>query len=84
MLPGLTREAEEQKLQEIIGIAQQNLERASADIRKVNEDLEYYSVVRSIRAIEGAEVCTLMVDATRGIESQDLNIFSLIQKNSTI
>ncbi|MEG2514235.1 MAG: ribosome biogenesis GTPase Der, partial [Bacteroidaceae bacterium] len=48
---------------------------------KVNEDLEYYSVIRSIRAIEGADVCVLMVDATRGIESQDLNIFSLIQKN---
>ncbi|MCC8188341.1 MAG: ribosome biogenesis GTPase Der [Bacteroides sp.] len=49
---------------------------------KVNEDLEYYSVVRSIRAIEGADVCILMVDATRGIEGQDLNIFSLIQRNS--
>lgn len=49
---------------------------------KVNEDLEYYSVVRSIRAIEGADVCILMVDATRGIEGQDLNIFSLIQKNA--
>ena len=49
---------------------------------KVNEDLEYYSVVRSIRSIEGADVCILMIDATRGIESQDLNIFSLIQKNS--
>lgn len=49
---------------------------------KVNEDLEYYSVIRSIRAIEGADVCVLMVDATRGIEGQDLNIFSLIQKNS--
>ena len=49
---------------------------------KVNEDLEYYSVIRSIRSIEGADVCILMVDATRGIESQDLNIFSLIQKNS--
>lgn len=48
---------------------------------KVNEDLEYYSVVRSIRSIENADVCILMVDATRGIESQDLNIFSLIQKN---
>lgn len=48
---------------------------------KVNEDLEYYSVVRSIRAIENADVCLLMLDATRGIESQDLNIFSLIQKN---
>ena len=48
---------------------------------KVNEDLEYYSVVRSIRAIENSDVCILMLDATRGIESQDLNIFSLIQKN---
>jgi len=48
---------------------------------KVNEDLEYYSVIRSIRAIENADVCILMVDATRGIESQDMNIFSLIQKN---
>lgn len=48
---------------------------------KVTEDLEYYSVVRSIRSIESADVCILMLDATRGIESQDLNIFSLIQKN---
>lgn len=48
---------------------------------KVNEDLEYYSVIRSIRAIEGSDVCILMLDATRGVESQDLNIFSLIQKN---
>lgn len=49
---------------------------------KVNEDLEYYSVIRSIRAIENSDVCILMLDATRGIESQDLNIFSIIQKNS--
>lgn len=48
---------------------------------KVTEDLEYYSVVRSIRAIEGSDVCILMIDATRGVESQDLNIFSLIQRN---
>ena len=48
---------------------------------KVTEDLEYYSVIRSIRSIESADVCVLMIDATRGIESQDLNIFSLIQKN---
>jgi GTP-binding protein len=48
---------------------------------KVNEDLEYYSVIRSIRAIENSDVCILMLDGTRGIESQDLNIFSLIQKN---
>ena len=48
---------------------------------KVNEDLEFYSVMRSIRAIENADVCILMIDATRGIESQDLNIYSLIQRN---
>lgn len=48
---------------------------------KVQEDLEYYSVVRSIRAIENADVCILMVDATRGLEGQDMSIFSLIQKN---
>ena len=48
---------------------------------KVNEDIEYYSVIRSIRAIEASDVCILMIDATRGIEGQDTNIFSLIQKN---
>ena len=48
---------------------------------KVNEDIEYYSVIRSIRAIENSDVCILMIDATRGIEGQDANIFSLIQKN---
>ncbi len=48
---------------------------------KVNEDIEYYSVIRSIRAIEASDVCILMIDATRGIEAQDASIFSLIQKN---
>lgn len=48
---------------------------------KVSEDLEYYSVIRSIRAIENSDVCVLMLDATRGIEGQDLNIFSLIHRN---
>lgn len=48
---------------------------------KVTEDLEFYSVMRSIRAIENSDVCILMLDATRGIEGQDLNIFSLIQRN---
>ena len=48
---------------------------------KVNEDIEYYSVLRSIRAIENSDVCILLIDATRGIESQDVNIFSIIQKN---
>ncbi len=49
---------------------------------KVNENIEYYSVIRSIRAIEASDVCILMIDATRGIEAQDVNIFSLIQKNN--
>ena len=48
---------------------------------KVSEDLEFYSVMRSIRAIENSDVCILMIDATRGIEAQDMNIFQLIQKN---
>ena len=48
---------------------------------KVNEDIEYYSVLRSIRAIEYSDVCILIIDATRGIESQDVNIFSVIEKN---
>ena len=48
---------------------------------KVSEDLEFYSVMRSIRAIENSDVCILMLDATRGIEAQDMNIFQLIQKN---
>ena len=48
---------------------------------KVSEDLEYYSVIRSIRSIENSDVCILMLDATRGIEGQDLNIFSLVQRN---
>ena len=43
---------------------------------------EFYSVMRSIRAIENSDVCILMIDATRGIEAQDMNIFQLIQKNN--
>ena len=49
---------------------------------KVTEDLEFYSVMRSIRSIENSDVCILMIDATRGIETQDMNIFQLIQKNN--
>lgn len=49
---------------------------------KVTEDLEFYSVMRSIRAIENSDVCILLIDATRGIESQDLNIVQIIQRNS--
>ena len=49
---------------------------------KVTEDLEFYSVMRAIRSIENSDVCILMIDATRGIESQDLNIVQIIQRNS--
>ena len=49
---------------------------------KVSEDLEFYSVMRSIRAIENSDVCVLMLDAERGIEAQDMNIFQLIQRNN--
>ena len=48
---------------------------------KVHEDLEFYSVMRSIRAIEHSDVCILMVDAQTGLESQDMNIFNLIVRN---
>lgn len=48
---------------------------------KVHEDLEFYSVMRTINAIERSDVCLLMIDATQGIEAQDLSILSLIEKN---
>lgn len=48
---------------------------------KVHEDLEFYSVMRSIRAIEHSDVCVMMIDATTGMEAQDMNIFNLIVRN---
>lgn len=48
---------------------------------KVTDNIEFYSVMRSVRAIENSDVCVLMLDATQGLESQDLNIFALAQKN---
>ena len=48
---------------------------------KVHEDLEFYSVMRSIRAIEHSDICILMVDAQTGVEAQDMNIFNLIVRN---
>ncbi len=48
---------------------------------KVNEELEFYSVLRSVRTIENSDVCLLMIDATRGIEAQDMNIYNLIVRN---
>lgn len=49
---------------------------------KVHEDIEYYSVLRSVRAIENSDVCIFMVDAEEGIQKQDLHIFYIIEKNS--
>jgi GTP-binding protein len=49
---------------------------------KVSEDVEFYSVMRAVRTIENSDICLLLIDGTRGIESQDLNIMSLIQKNN--
>src|SRR5690554_807854 len=48
---------------------------------KVHEDIEYYSVLRSVRTIESADVCLFMVDATEGIQKQDLNIYYMCEKN---
>ena len=48
---------------------------------KVTEDLEFYSVLRSIRAIENCDVCIIMIDAQEGLQSQDLNIAAIAQKN---
>jgi GTP-binding protein len=49
---------------------------------KVSEDVEFYSVMRAVRTIENSDICLLLIDATRGIESQDMSILSLIQKNN--
>jgi len=49
---------------------------------KVSENIEFYSVMRAVRAIENSDICLLMIDAERGLEAQDLNIMSLILKNS--
>lgn len=48
---------------------------------KVHEDLEFYSVMRSIKAIEHSDICVLMIDAESGMEAQDMNIFNLIRRN---
>lgn len=48
---------------------------------KVNEDIEFYSVMRSIRTIENCDVCLFMLDAEEGLQSQDMNIFSVVEKN---
>lgn len=48
---------------------------------KVNEDVEFYAVMRSVRSIENSDVCILILDAERGIEAQDLNIIQLVVRN---
>ncbi|MFV0522433.1 MAG: ribosome biogenesis GTPase Der [Mangrovibacterium sp.] len=48
---------------------------------KVKEDVEFYSVLRSVRAIEQSDICLLLIDATRGVEAQDVNIFNLALRN---
>jgi GTP-binding protein len=57
----------------------------TAGVRKKNkemDDVEFYSVMRSIRSIESSDVCVLMIDASQGLESQDINLFSLINRNN--
>lgn len=49
---------------------------------KVTEDIEYYSVLRSVRTIENADVCLILIDASEGIQKQDLSIYYMIEKNS--
>lgn len=49
---------------------------------KVSEDIEFYSVMRAVKTIENSDICLLLIDATRGLEAQDMNILSLIQKNN--
>src|SRR5690606_29619033 len=49
---------------------------------KVTEDIEYYSVLRSVRAIENSDVCLFMIDATEGLQKQDLHIYYIIEKNA--
>jgi GTP-binding protein len=49
---------------------------------KVDEDIEFYSILRAVRSIEESDLCLLLIDATRGLESQDLSIMSIIQKNN--
>jgi len=49
---------------------------------KVDEDIEFYSILRSVRSIEESDICLLLIDATRGLESQDMSILSMILKNN--
>jgi GTP-binding protein len=49
---------------------------------KVSEDIEFYSVMRAVKTIENSDICLLLIDATRGVEAQDINILSLIQNNN--
>ncbi|MCC9136420.1 ribosome biogenesis GTPase Der [Pontibacter silvestris] len=80
-LAGTTRDAIQSRYnafgKEFIIVDTAGLRRKS----KVNEDIEFYSVMRSVRALEDADVCIVILDATRGIEAQDVNIIALAEKN---
>lgn len=81
-IPGTTRDAVETRYSKF-GFDFKFID--TAGLRKksrVSEDLEFYSVLRTIRVIEQADVCLLMIDAQQGVESQDMNILHLINKNS--
>ncbi len=74
-----------QSIPGIINISHDFLLVDTAGLRKkskVSEDIEFYSVMRAVRTIENSDICLLMIDGTRGIEAQDLNIMSLILKNN--
>lgn len=80
-IPGTTRDAIHSRYnafgKEFIIIDTAGLRRKT----KVHEDIEFYSVLRSIRALEESDICIVMLDATRGIEAQDLNIIALADRN---
>lgn len=80
-IPGTTRDAVDTRYQ---GFGHDFVLIDTAGLRKkskVHEDIEFYSVMRAIKTIERSDVCILMIDATQGIESQDVNILQLIHKN---
>lgn len=81
LVPGTTRDTIHTKYQ---GYGKEFMLLDTAGLRKkskVTENVEFYSVIRAVRAIEDSDVCILMTDATRGFEGQDNAIFSLVQRN---
>lgn len=80
-IPGTTRDAIDSHYR-LFGFDFKLIDTAGIRKKKnVHEDLEFYSVIRSVRSIERADVCILMIDATEGMQKQDLTIFYTIEKN---